>query len=213
MGEEAYNAADWPDRWEEFEEQALRNRGRRDEQVETILAIPPESDTFGKRLGANGRATVVYFWLPEIIASYSRVQPEMDLLAREKSRDVAVVGVLMPTPADNRRRDENPEADAQRVRKFQQQVRRARTERSYDHTILVDPAGAVLAQVVGDDGGSQDAPPLPMVAIFSTDKKLRWIGTPQNSRFDAALERILREDPGVQMRRQMERAYMRERGG
>ncbi|MFG0286325.1 MAG: peroxiredoxin family protein [Phycisphaerales bacterium JB039] len=213
LGEEAYSAADWPARWSEFEEQALRNRGRRDEAVETILAVSPDMTTFGKPLSTNGRATVVYFWLPEVIASYDRVQPQMDLLAREKSRDVAVIGVLMPPLQNERRRDEDAQAEAERARKFEQQVRRARTERRYDHTIVVDPAGSILTQVVGGDGGGVQQFPLPMVAIFSTDNKLRWIGTPHNSRFDAALERILRVDPGVQMRRDLERAYIRERGG
>jgi len=214
-GAEMYEMASWPVRWKEFEEEELNRRGRGGETEAIVLALPPEIEQFGKPLRTGGRATVVYLWFPDIVSSYERVQPRMDLLAREKSRDVAVVGLLTPTPADNRSRyDQDPEEEAARAKRFQQQVRRARTERRYDHTIVVDQGGAILQQILGGDAySSRGQPSTPLAAIFSSDSRLRWIGPPTSSQFNSALEHLLRADPGVQMRRTLEESFIRERGG
>lgn len=214
LGPEPYDAARWPQRWEEFEEDFLSRRNRRGEDTTITLSVPTEAVTFGKRLNTNGRATVVYFWLPGTVRSYQRVQPRMDLLAREKGRDVAVVGVLMPESTDDRRsRDMTAEDVAEQARKFEQQVRKARSERVYDHSIVVDPSSAILTQILGDGGrGRRQEFPVPLAAIFSSDMKLRWIGSPLDSRFDAALGQILRVDPGIQMRRSLEENFIRDRG-
>jgi hypothetical protein len=213
-GAEMYAAADWPDRWTEFEEKELSRRGRGETEAPT-LALPADIEQFGKPLRTSGRATVVYLWFPDVVRSYQRVQPQMDLLAREKTRDVAVVGLLAPTPSENRRRSDDDEAaEAIRAQRFEQQVRRARTERRYDHTIVVDRGGAILQQILGGDGrGSRGQPYTPLAAIFSSDGRLRWIGSPDSSQFNSALEHLLRADPGVQMRRTLEESFIRERGG
>lgn len=215
VGAEMYEAANWPTRWKEFEEEHLNRRGRRGESDVITLTLPPDIEQFGQPLRTGGRATVVYLWFPDVVQSYQRVQPQMDLLAREKSRDVAVVGLLAPAITDDRRRryDEDPAEEAKRAARFEQQVRNAKTQRRYDHTIVVDRDGALRQQVLGGDDRGRQEFPVPLAAIFSSDHKLRWIGPPNTSRFNSALEHLLRADPGVQMRRTLEESFIRERGG
>src|SRR5690606_23233126 len=137
VGAEMYEAADWPARWKEFEEEHLNRRSRRGESDVITLTLPPDIEQFGQPLRTGGRATVVYLWFPDVVQSYQRVQPQMDLLAREKSRDVRVVGLLAPAITDDSRRrryDEDPAEQAQRAARFEQQVRNAKTQRRYDHT-------------------------------------------------------------------------------
>lgn len=216
VGAEMYEMARWPERWKEFEEDNLNRRNYRGESEVSTLTLTPETEQFGKPLRTGGRATVVYLWYPDVVQSYQRVQPQMDLLARQYSRDVAVVGLLTPTPTDNRRGryGEEEEAAAVRAAQFARQVEAAKTGRRYDHTIVVDREGSIRRQILGDDAGSRGNKVLaPVVAIFSSDNQLRWIGTPTSSRFNSALDHVLRADPGVQMRRTLEENFIRERGG
>jgi len=51
--------------------------------------------------------------------------------------------------------------------------------------------------------------PVPYVAIISSDGNLRWAGWQGLPSYDAALEQVLRVDPGVAARRKVEVEYMK----
>src|SRR5690606_31481296 len=65
VGAEMYEAARWPERWKEFEEERLQRRGRFGEADVTTLAIPPDIEQFGQPLRTGGRAIVAYLWFPD----------------------------------------------------------------------------------------------------------------------------------------------------
>ena len=216
---DAYTKADWPNRWEEFEEEVLEQRGGfNSEPASASITQPPASPTqmFGRTpRSAQGRATVVYFWTPDFYPSYQNIQPRMNLLQREKWRDVNVYGVLTRFNVRENGSSQNESQDeAERARRrFEGLVTKAKARRDYDHTIFPDPDDALITSIVaGSSGGNNNLQRavLPLVAIFSSDNQMRWVGHPDHSRFQAALEQVLRVDPGVQARRAAENEWIRE---
>ena len=51
------------------------------------------------------------------------------------------------------------------------------------------------------------------VCIVSSDGVLRWAGGTWFPSYQAALEQIIREDPGVQARRKVEAAFIKAKQG
>ena len=160
----------------------------------------------------------MYFWSPQLIGSYQRIQPMMDRLQREMWRDVNVIGVMtrIPPRDDNRFGRNNDGAADERSRKqFEGLVRNAKVKRNYEHTIIADTDQAIIEGLLNSDqnfrGRDENlAARYSLVAVFSSDKNMRWIGLPQNSRFRTALDQTLRVDPGVKARRGVEEVWIRE---
>jgi len=215
---DAYTKADWPNRWEEFEEDVLQMRsGFNSEPASASITQPPAPPTqmFGRTpRSPQGRATVVYFWTPDFYPSYQNIQPRMNQLQREKWRDVNVYGVLTRFDVrDNGGGFQNQDQDeAERARRrFEGLVTKAKARRDYDHTIFPDPDDALISSILaGNSSNNMRRSVLPLVAIFSSDNQMRWVGHPEHSRFQAALEQVLRVDPGVQARRAAENEWIRE---
>lgn len=218
---DAYTKADWPNRAEDFEEDVLQMRsGPNDDPPVVSIAQPPTNpvEMFGRSpRSAQGRATVVYFWTPDFYPSYQNIQPRMNLLQREKWRDVNVYGVLTRFNVRNDsggfQNDNQDEAERAR-RRFEGLVVKAKARRDYDHTIFPDAEDALISSVLAgsNSGGSGNLrrAVLPLVAVFSSDNQMRWLGHPNDSRFQAALAHVLRVDPGVQARRAAENQWIRE---
>jgi thiol-disulfide isomerase/thioredoxin len=214
---EAYLKAEWPERWKEFETQALRMSQFSGAAPEVkVLELPKVGSQgirwFDAQPNINGRAIVVYFWCPDVYASYSETQPQMDALQKQKGRDIAVIGVVVPRRNENQVYVPTPEENEKARVKFLEMAEVARTKRKYDHANVIDPDYSVLQLIVGANGMNQGIP-VPLAAIFSSDMTLRWIGPPTDSRFNTALEKVLRVDPAVIERRSMEQAYIRTHGG
>ena len=220
--EQQYTAADWPNRWAEFEKDVLKIRRDNavDEQADDIRVLtPPEpsENMFGRPPRSfEGRVTVMYFWSPTLLGSYELVQPMMDLLQRERWRDVNVIGVMTRMPVRGRDgRELSAEADDKDRKRFSGLVGMAKRKRTYEHTIVADAEHEIIdALLAGDQfGGRRDEEiaRYAAVAVFSSDKILRWVGPPRSSRFRTALEHTLRVDPGVAARRQVEQVWIRER--
>lgn len=210
--EAEYERAKWPTRWREYEQQVLQIQqpfgSERPPPIQLSLPSPTEQAWFGQPLKTAGRAVVLYFWAPDIYRSYDRVQPQMDLLQKERVRDVAVIGVLTPKLIQSQTGQMTQEQVERERREFIRLAQRARTERNYEHSIYTDPEAAVLSQVLGSLG-SRQAVPVPLAVIASTDNVVRWIGPPTDNRFMAALDRVLSEDPAVRNRRAVEAEWIR----
>lgn len=216
---EAYAKVKWPERWKEFEQQQLRIQqynygGQPDIKV---LELPKQANGvrwFDSEPSLNGRAIVVYWWSPNYLPSWGQTQPMMDALQKEKGRDIAVIGVVVPQKeTSNSYYAPTAEENEKKRVKFLESVEASRTGRHYDHANIVDPDWTVLQLITGSNSSAADTVPAPLAAIFSSDKTLRWIGNPTDSRFRAALEQVLRVDPAVQKRREMEAEYIRTNGG
>ena len=219
--EQQYTAADWPNRWKEFEKDVLkirRDNAFEDETDDIRIFTPPEpSDSmFGRSPRTyEGRVTVMYFWSPTLLGSYELVQPMMDLLQRERWRDVNVIGVMTRVPLRRRDgREPSAEAEEKDRKKFAGLVLAAKVKRTYEHTIVADVEHEIIDALLAGDQfggrGDEEIARYAVVAVFSSDKIMRWVGPPRSSRFRTALEHTLRIDPGVRARRQVEQVWIRE---
>ena len=91
----------------------------------------------------------------------------------------------------------------------------AKTKRSYEHTILADADNAIIdsllntGQFFGGDEATRNVR-YAVVAVFSFDKVMRFVGLPTESHFRTALEQTLRVDPGVIARRKQEEFWIQE---
>jgi thiol-disulfide isomerase/thioredoxin len=214
---DAYTKAEWPEHFKEFESGVLQfQQNNFGGQAEIkVLELPKAASGvrwFDSPPPLNGRAIVVYFWSPDFYESYHDTQPKMDNLQKEKGHDVAVIGIVIPRRADQNVFAVPSAEDNEKARnKFLEMVETARTRRHYDHANVVDPDRTVLQTILGSNNTTQ-ATPAPLAAIFSSDLTLRWIGPPTDSRFDTSLEQVLRVDPAVQKRRELEQEYIKAHG-
>jgi len=220
----AYERANWPRRWVSFETDVIniRNDSRfGDQQADDVRTfVPPErsENMFGRTPRSyDGRVTVLYFWSPSVVGSYERIHPLMDTLQRENWRDVNVIGVMSRIPPSNNNRFDQAgsDADEKSRKRFEELIQYAKTKRTYEHTIVADTDNAILGSLLGDDqgGGRRNAGAnvrYVVVAVFSSDKVMRFVGLPTESHFRTALEQTLRVDPGVAARRLKEEFWIRE---
>ena len=221
--EQQYIDAEWPNRWREFEKEILkirRNSSIDDENDDIRTFTPPEpsDNMFGRPPRTfDGRVTVMYFWTPDWVPSYEDIQPKMDLLQREKWRDVNVIGMMMRLPLQNRDGSEpSAEAEEKDRKRFKTLVGNAKIKRVYEHTIVADIDHEIMDALLASrqnfryEDGEERYRVFPIAAVFSSDNVMRWIGTPRSSRFQSALEHTLRVDPGVRARRMVEQVWIRE---
>ena len=219
--EQQYTDADWPNRWADFEKDVLKIRrddsfADETDDIRTFTPPEPSENMFGRPPRSfEGRVTVMYFWSPTLLGSYELVQPMMDMLQRERWRDVNVIGAMTRVPLRRRDgRDPSPEAEDKDRKKFAGLVRAAKVKRTYEHTIVADAEHEIIdALLAGDQFGGrrdEDVARYAVVAVFSSDTIMRWVGPPRSSRFRTALEHTLRVDPGVRARRQVEQVWIRE---
>jgi thiol-disulfide isomerase/thioredoxin len=220
--QKAFEKADWPRRWVSFEKDVLNIRndsgfGDSGEDDIRTFAPPERSDNmFGRPPRAfDGRVTVVYFWSPNLIGSYERIQPLMDSLQRERWRDVNVIGIMSRIPPRNNDGfgQVDSAADEKSRERFAELVEYAKTKRTYEHTIVADADNAFNESLLSSNSFSSNEETrnvrYAVVAVFSSDKVMRFIGLPTESHFRTALEQTVRVDPGVQARRMAEEAWIR----
>lgn len=219
----AYERAKWPSRWVTFETDGIgiRNDSRFNDQADDIRTfVPPEqsSNMFGRTPRSyDGRVTVLYFWSPSVVGSYERIHPLMDALQRENWRDVNVIGVMsrIPPSNDNRFNRASSDEDEKSRKRFEELIQYAKTKRTYEHTIVADADNAILGSLLGEDrsrgrGNAGANVRYAVVAVFSSDKVMRFVGLPTESHFRTALEQTLRVDPGVAARRLKEKLWIQE---
>lgn len=189
----AYAGVRWP-----------RNPGASEQPGEAAAARKvqlPAAGFFPSRPETKGRGIVIYFWNPRIRESYDPVMTRMDRLQKSGGRDLVVVGALSPLTTSNSTEEAAKKPDTDPLA-----FARAR---NLQHAVLADPAGALYAQVSGD----QSQQPIPYAAVLSSDGTLRFNGSINNPAFQGAIDTILSDDPGVKARRAAEAEYLRSKGG
>ncbi|MCC6677616.1 MAG: TlpA family protein disulfide reductase [Phycisphaerales bacterium] len=187
---EVYGRAGWP-RVEKSQNSYEQSTGQ--------LITLPEEGWFPAKPKVKGRVMVIYVFSPFIRKSYEDIIPAMDQLQRQHGRDMAVVGSVAPIRPDNQQNAEgqDPAALTTLAKSFA-------TSRTLDHSILADGGSAA-----GFSGSGQNT--LPWVVIASSDGVVRWSGSPNSPSFRAAVDQVLRADPGVKSRREAEEKYIREK--
>lgn len=175
-----------------------------------FLALPQSGWYPPKPPVSKGRATIAYFWNPDVPAT-SRMVKEMDLLQRERGRDVAVAGIVVPqnmlSGNSNAYYDDAKAALANellgaRTKEYAESNRLA-------HPITFDPTGAIMSSANGTYSATQ-SPTYAIVA--SSDGVIRWFGDAKSPSFKAAVETVISNDPGIKARRTVEQAWPKARG-
>ncbi len=168
-----------------------------------IQMLLPETGWIGPKPQLKGRARLVYFWHPDARLT-TQIMPRMDTLKMQRSRDLVVVGAASKI-ADNT--GENKlELDP---KKLEARVREFTSARNLKHSIIVDPSGQLFDTSRRSQTGEF---PIPWVAIVSSDGVMRWSGPMGAPSFEAALDKVLGVDPGIQARRAAEAEYLSKHG-
>ncbi|MEO1007887.1 MAG: TlpA disulfide reductase family protein [Planctomycetota bacterium] len=216
----AYDDADWPARWRDYESdtggrfQSDRNRPVLDLNAGSVNWI-------GQKPNFQGRVIVVHYWSPTLLASYDGLHRYMGQLQKDYGRDVAVVSTIVPlldvNPSDYR---SNPERVAEAEQAFQRTIERQLRGTQFEQSTAFDREFEWLATSLNETSTEprqilrrlQRRFPWPIVMLYSSDGTLRWMGTPRNDRFRAALDRMVAVDPAVQERRRLDAEFLARTG-
>ncbi|MBX3364682.1 MAG: redoxin family protein [Phycisphaeraceae bacterium] len=171
------------------------------------VPIPPAAGMFPPvQPSRAGRATVVYFWHPDHPRTYERVMSNMDRLYRARGRDLIVIGVVSSFSAQSGFGETDTSAETLRLG---QTLMGMIQTRRLQHWLTADLANTMLSAVRGGQMSYQSQSPEAYAAVISSDGILRWHGNPLTSSFDAAVDQVLRVDPGIRARRAAEDEYIR----
>ncbi|MBL9031941.1 MAG: TlpA family protein disulfide reductase [Phycisphaerae bacterium] len=200
----AYEWTEWP----KIEEESGKQLGLLDQQgkrVEVRLGFSP-TGFFPSKPEVQGRGILIYFWHPDVLASFDKVMDQMDLLQQKHSRDLAVYGALvtkstLESQNSGQGQGENLEELALKGRQFMR-------SRNYKHTLAVDLASTAMASLGGQ---GQQKLPVPGAIVVSSDGVIRWAGSVRSPSFRTAVDTILANDPGIARRRAADLEYIRSR--
>ncbi|MEM7623028.1 MAG: hypothetical protein AAF235_07465 [Planctomycetota bacterium] len=211
-GPRAYEDADWP-----AFPQPGNNRG--DDEAEAFAFEFPEQDKFApERPNRKGKATLIYFWIPDLNAS-REFFTQLDLIQKDFERDLVVIGALMHS-------ERQPNARGEQLKRIEEETERGNRLFAEFHRTL--PVSHFLYNNLGTDeedsiqadldlnlNGQQGVTNLPFYAVVDSAGMVRWWGSVRSrrasERFQTGLQRVLEVDPGVLARRAAEDAYINER--
>lgn len=198
---EAYAAAPWP----KPEKASREDSSSGDGQGPKSITLPAPGSCFPSDPLTKGRAVIMYIWSPKVRSSYENLLRDMDLEQKRYGRDVAVIGGMV----DLRERDSsgNEEQNVDPL-KLIEQAKKFSKNMSLEHAITLY-AGNIGGRDFNSDSGSEVR--IPWVAVCSSDGVVRWEGPPSAPAYRAAIEGVLRADPGVKARRAAEEKYLSEK--
>jgi hypothetical protein len=137
-----------------------------------------------------------------------------DMMQRQRGRDVAVVGAVSGiTDGTTDKKLEDVEMDPVKIKKRFDEFLATRT---FSHAVYFDAGNSLMNAGLDEENptsSSSDPIPNPFICIISSDGVLRWAGGAWFPSYEAALEQVIREDPGVQARRKVEEAYIKAKQG
>lgn len=177
----------------------VQDANSRDDQenVVTSLQLPPPGSYYKNDPKFKGRAIVVYLWSPDFRPSYEKIMPAMDRLQRERGRDISVIGAMARIEDSNDRKPKDTTPPGDLIKKFID-------EQGIEHSQTVYAEGMVgTVERQGDRI-------VPWVAVASSNGVVRWSGNPNSDGFRAAVEQVIKADPGVKARRVAEEAYIKK---
>lgn len=203
-----YKVAEWPKMDKELAEKWGLIDGQTKKFKDTKIAFTPMG-YFPAKPELQGRAIVIYLWHPDVVESYGKVMPQMDLLQQSHQRDLAVIGAAIPIASlDSARANNNANGEKDETpEKLRPKYLSFLSNRTFKHALAADFAGTSLSSVVGTNGGGTGFP-LPGAMIVSSDGIIRWIGWTNNADFKYAIDQIIAVDPAVRARQRADRAFI-----
>jgi hypothetical protein len=227
---EAYERAEWP-KVEEPENNS-RRRSRNSQPAGPVRIAFNEGLDWHPNppRNAEGRARLLYLFTDEVISDFNIAGTSpaaffaaMDQMQTERYRDLVVVGAMIPkTQENNRRRRGNAEPDADRAKKAAEVFENVTRNMPVNHLRVNDFAGTTLTSGLtpnnpdGSRSGSRNNTfVLPYHILIDSSGVVRWHGNISMSaqRFaawEAALEKVIENDPGIKARRAAEQAYIQQ---
>lgn len=194
---ELYDKAKWPRLPRDD------NLGINEEPQPKPISLP-DTDWYPKKPETNGRVVLFYFFHPYMLRSFSDTIHEVDLWARQLGRDVVIVGVITNFETFDGYQIPDKEKTPQYLR---EQMESYGKTRNMDHYFVCDPNRSLIDAIIGQNNGGVVM--LPFFAISSSDNLVRWWSHPRSPSFEGSLERIVRNDPGVKVRREAEEAWIK----
>lgn len=204
---EVYKETKWPPQPKDPQAQQNPQPGAADAPPEEIKVVVPETGWFPEKPETKGRAVLMYFWHPDARVTFRDID-RMDLLQRQHSRDLVVVGVLAPL-TDGQGTALKIETDPQ---KLQKKLDDFRSARKVGHPILVDTAGTLFEMSKKNYPDVSQGIPVPWVILVGSDNTARWWGWFPDAKGQAAFDKVLANDPGIKARRAAEDEYIRAKG-
>lgn len=206
---EEYAAAAWPVKQLSADE---RRRNRRGETGPVAIPIPTEGYFRGETPNTNGRVVVMYLWHPAARYSIDEVMPLMDRVQQQYSRDVVVIGAMVPYADESNRRRNEEQPPIYRLPVNNDTVEQYIGSRDLSHAIIASEGGTPLPSIEGNNRRNRSAT-FGSIGIISTDGILRRIELyTEWEELRRALDTTLRVDPGVKARRAAEDAFIRAGG-
>lgn len=231
-GEDAYKNAAWP-KIDTGDEGRRGRRGRRgrDQQAGPVKINMDSGLTWvpGMPEHTAGRVTLVYLFTPKSIEQFARgggtvmdLFRDMNRLQAAHPRDLLVIGAMVSGEQQDRRGrrrggdDEDRLTPEQMTENFNKMM-----EIPANHYRVNDLNGTLVTSRLtpnnGLDGGrgrNSRAFVLPYQILISSDGVVRWHGfinasPTRRAEWEAALQKMLKVDPGVAARHAAEEAYIR----
>lgn len=199
---EQYAGAPWP-----TPEKAKRDSSSNESQGPKSITLPAPGSCFPKDPQTKGRAIIMYIWSPKVRSSYENLLREMDQEQKKYGRDVAVIGGMVDLRARDSNSEENKDVDPQ---KLIEQAKNFSKNTSLEHALMLY-AGNIGGRDFNGESSFSSETSIPWVAVASSDGVVRWEGPPSAPAYRAAVEGVLRADPGVKARRAAEEKYLSEK--
>ncbi len=199
---EAYESAKWPKMpRDETKREEIAYLEPREVELTATSWYPRKPET-------KGRVVVVYFFHPKFSLTYAELMPFIDRAQRRYGRDVVFVGAAFPFDQINNTRllkeDKDPEKLAEMLEKFVK-------GRQFDHFLTVDGDAAMFKAIHKKD--TEEEIPAPMLGIITSDGYARWWQSKAVVNWEAALDQMVANDPGVRARRAAEQDWIRKNAG
>jgi hypothetical protein len=134
---EKYDAAGWP---------KMTDSSGRQNEVPTLV-VPTEGWFPNQAPATKGRVLIAYLWNPDVPASVNLVK-DMDLIQRERGRDVAVLGIVVTrnTLSGSRSSSQTEEEQALELETLNRRIKHfADNNNRLAHPITFDSSGTLLS--------------------------------------------------------------------
>lgn len=202
-----YKKAAWPKPPEdETAKQALQPGQKYDPFADLGKFSAPEPAWYPSRPTTKGRVMLLYFWHPEARFSIQQID-YFEMYQRQMGRDVTVVGIISAIGDNSGQSKYN--MDAEFLKETMEKYHKQKNLRQY---FLVD-ADNSLFELSKKHYASEQFYPIPWGMLVSSDGTLHWWGHLRGPKGQAAMDKMMVVDPGVQARRDAEAEFIKSKGG
>lgn len=197
--EDDYNAVKWPPRPQD--DSKIQNDPKAELPSKQIPL--PSTGWYPSKPELKGRAVLVYEWTPHGSFTYEQFMPEMDDLQRKYGRDLVIVGVMCNFESVGSAKLTPDQRDPKKLMDRFDEICRTRKFEHY----LVPSLDSEPYKIINQDSA---ASPWPAMMVLSSDGWCRW-WQHEKAKINgfAALDEIIKKDPGIIARRRVEEEWLK----